>query len=123
MTIHICIKSHNPIPLNKLRCDLSQTRRVQWNKTYNTIALVKSAIEPISFHFWGMEFSIPYHVTIKQPIKRSEFNKGLYNRKWWTIIPSLVTFEYKSSLECVEKSLCWLYCSIIASFKALVFCK
>ena len=53
---------------------------MQWNKTYSTIALAKSAMERIPLNSWEMEFSIQYHVTMhKQPIKRSEFNKVLYN--------------------------------------------
>jgi hypothetical protein len=53
-----------------------QTQRVQWNKTYSTIALAKSAME---LHSWEMEFSIQYHVRDhKHPIKRSELNKVLY---------------------------------------------
>ena len=52
-------------------CDLSKTKRVQWNKTYSTIALAKSAMERIPLHSWEMEFSISsisrHH---KQPIKR-----------------------------------------------------
>ena len=36
-------------------------------------------MERIPLHSWEMEFSIQYHVTVKQPIKRSEFNKVLYN--------------------------------------------
>jgi hypothetical protein len=31
-------------------CDLSKTQRMQWNKTYSTIALAKSAMERIPLH-------------------------------------------------------------------------
>jgi hypothetical protein len=37
---------------------------VQWNKTYSTIALAKSAMERIPLHSWEMEFSVQYHATI-----------------------------------------------------------
>ena len=42
--------------------------RVQWNKTYSTIALAKSAMERIPLHSWEMEFSIQYHVTINSQL-------------------------------------------------------
>jgi hypothetical protein len=42
--------------------------RVQWNKTYNKIALAKSAMERIPLHSWEMEFSIQYHVTINSQL-------------------------------------------------------
>jgi hypothetical protein len=41
---------------------------VQWNKTYSTIALAKSAMERIPLHSWEMEFSIQYHVTINSQL-------------------------------------------------------
>ena len=49
-------------------CDLSKIQRVQWNKTYSTIALAKSAMERIPLHSWEMEFSIQYHVTINSQL-------------------------------------------------------
>jgi hypothetical protein len=61
-------------------CDLSKTQRVQWNKTYSTIALAKSAMERIPYIALlgnGIFYSISRDH--KQPIKRSEFNKVLYN--------------------------------------------
>jgi hypothetical protein len=45
----------------------------------STIALARSAMERIPLHSWEMEFSIQYHMTITANIKRSEFNKVLYN--------------------------------------------
>ena len=45
-----------------------ETQRVQWNKTYSTIALAKSAMERIPLHSWEMEFSIQYHVTINSQL-------------------------------------------------------
>jgi hypothetical protein len=47
------------------QCNLT---RVQWNKTYSTIALAKSATERIPLHSWEMEFSIQYHVTINSQL-------------------------------------------------------
>ena len=41
---------------------------MQWNKTYSTIALTKSAMECIPLHSWEMEFSIQYHVTINSQL-------------------------------------------------------
>ena len=41
---------------------------MQWNKTYSTIALAKSALERIPLHSWEMESSIQYHVTIKSQL-------------------------------------------------------
>ena len=41
---------------------------MQWNKTYSTIALAKSAMERIPLHSWEMEFSIQYHVTINSQL-------------------------------------------------------
>jgi hypothetical protein len=46
----------------------SKTPRVQWDKTYSTIALAKSAMERIPLHSWEMEFSIQYHVTINSQL-------------------------------------------------------
>ena len=41
---------------------------MQWNKSYSTIALAKSAMERIPLHSWEMEFSIRYHVNINSQI-------------------------------------------------------
>ena len=41
---------------------------MQWNKTYSTIALAKSAMERILLHSWEIEFSIQYHVTINSQL-------------------------------------------------------
>ena len=50
---------------------------------YSTIALAKSAMERIPLHSWEMKFSMQYiSRDHKQPIKRSEFNKVLYNVQW-----------------------------------------
>jgi hypothetical protein len=61
-------------------CDLSKTKRVQWNKTYSTIALAKSAMECIPLHYWEIFYSISHDH--KQPIKQSEFNKVLCNKNY-----------------------------------------
>ena len=56
-------------------------KRVQWNKTYITIALAQSAMERIPLNLGnGIFYSISRDH--KQPIKRSEFNKVLNNTKY-----------------------------------------
>ena len=45
-----------------------ENTKAQWNKTYSTIALAKSAMERIPLHSWEMEFSIQYHVTINSQL-------------------------------------------------------
>jgi hypothetical protein len=46
----------------------TKSANVQWNKTYSTIALAKSAMERILLHSWEIEFSIQYHVTINSQL-------------------------------------------------------
>jgi hypothetical protein len=89
LSSRICIKSHllsfdNRVKIN---CD-HRTRSILTDAIYqkhmeykmnSTIALARSAMERIPLHSWEMEFSIQYHMTITANIKRSEFNKVLYN--------------------------------------------
>jgi hypothetical protein len=63
-----CNYDHKLYEKHSVGCDLSKTERVQWNKTYSTIALAKSAMERIPLHSWEMEFSIQYHVTINSQL-------------------------------------------------------
>jgi hypothetical protein len=55
-----------------------QRQRVQWNKTYSTIALAKSANGTYSIALLGNGIFYSISRDHKQPIERSEFNKVLY---------------------------------------------
>ena len=58
---------------------------MQWNKTYSTIALAKSAMECIPLHSWEMEFSIQYHVTINSQLNDQNSIRYYINRAYLSL--------------------------------------